>query len=183
MKDVPYFQCYAANLIADKHFRMMSLLERGLWISILLDCWPNKGVPATPSKLAKYFGFDVDEIKGAMSDDLMTFFKIKDDVLYSPELDNERAKYLEQRQKQSIGGKFGATRKKSKAQNMGYVDEGRPEGQPVTPLEGSLGHIKSSHINSNQLIDKEVSNLSNSEWVNDYDCAPEAEEYLKGKGR
>ena len=164
MKDVPYFPCYAANIIASKEYRLMSLLERGLWISMYLECWPNKLVPSDTRELAKYLGFDEGEVSKAKTKNLMTLFLLKDADIVHPELELYREEILQRRLKQSKGGKDGANKRYGK---------GEPIGQPI----GSLGYINSDQVNSdqvksNQYLEKGViNNLSkeNKEWINDYE--------------
>ena len=166
MKDVPYFPCYAANIIASKEYRLMSLLERGLWISMYLECWPNKLVPSDTRELAKYLGFDEHEVLKAKTKNLMTFFLLKDGNIVHPELELYREEILLRRSKQSKGGKDGANKRYGK---------GKPISQPI----GSLVYINSdqvnsSQVNSSQSLDREIINplsKENEEWIDDYENA------------
>ena len=63
MKPVPYFPLYAANIIASRPYRLMSSVEKGLWISITMECWVNGGVPADAGEMAKILGVPEAEIK------------------------------------------------------------------------------------------------------------------------
>jgi len=191
MRDVPYFPCYASNLIANRHYRTMTLQERGLWISIYLECWPNEGVPNDPKKIAKLFGVTEVEIRSALTDGVMSFFKVNNDLLISQEMEDYRASIVERRRVQSLGGREGARRKKEKlslveGKGMGGKTNstplGEPEDRPIGVPEGSLGYVSSNQITSNQLINKDVSNASIDKWVNDYDRAPDAMGYRRAKG-
>ncbi|MBU3582022.1 hypothetical protein ICN19_08330 [Polynucleobacter sp. AP-Capit-er-40B-B4] len=144
-RDVPYFPCYAENILAKREYKLMSLMERGLWISILLECWPNDSVPADPEDLAKCLGFNPQEIKAIPKDRYMKFFTEEFNEISSPELDAQKKGYAEKRRLQSEGGKEGARRKKRKQEDLNM--QGQPLGQP----EGSSIQVNSSQISSSQL--------------------------------
>ena len=145
MRDtVPYFPLYAENIIANRHYRSMSLIERGLYMSILLECWPNESVPSQPEKMAKVLGFNLEDIKTIPMENIMKFFKVRDNEIISPELEAKRKEFLETREKKAAGGRLGAERKKAKR-------KGNPEGNPVGLPEGSLGYVNSSQLKSDSI--------------------------------
>ena len=144
-RDVPYFPCYAENILAKREYKLMSLMERGLWISILLECWPNDSVPANPEDLAKCLGFNPQEIKAIPRERYMKFFTEEFNEILSPELDAQKKEYIEKRRLQSEGGKEGARRKKRKQEDLNM--QGQPEGQP----KGSSIQVNSSQLTSSQL--------------------------------
>ena len=176
MRDVPYFPCYASNLLADRNYRTMSLLERGIWISIYLECWPNGGVPEDLKKLSRYFGVDESLIREGLTSEVLSFFQTKDGLFISPELEDYRIGVLKRRELQRLGGIKGAKNRKPKESYQDYP-EGQPIGEAVGELQGSLNHIKLDQVNSNQLIDKRVMSHSNDAWIKDYDNAPDASSY------
>jgi|688.fasta_scaffold364215_2 uncharacterized protein YdaU (DUF1376 family) len=137
---IPYFRCYAENIIADRHYRSMSLLERGLWISIYLECWPNVSVPADRKKMAKVLGFGEEEISKIQMDQIMYFFSEVQGEITSPELNALRDEFMETRRKKAEGGKEGARRKKEK-------QLGNAQGIP----KGSSIQVKSSQVISSQI--------------------------------
>ena len=175
IKDVPYFQLYAANFLANREFRLMSLDERGLLISIYVECWVNNNVPVNQAELAKCLGFSELDVSKALTNRIKSFLVEKEGNYISPELEGYREKFIEGRRKQSEGGKAGARKKKEKL--LGWVGEaeGVPEGQP----KGSLIQVNSSSINSNQLLNKEFASEEIQSWIDDYDGAPEAVAYFK----
>jgi len=176
IKDVPYFQLYAANFLSNRQFKLMSLDERGILISIYMECWVNLSVPKEPVELAKCLGYSEQEASRALTTRVKSFLLEKEGNYVSPELEGYREKFMEARRRQSEGGKDGAKRKKEKS--MGRVKEvaGIPEGQP----KGSLLQIKSNSLKSNQLLEKEVMSDENMRWLEDYVNAPDvAVSYLK----
>lgn len=179
IKDVPYFQLYAANFLSNRQFKLMSLDERGILISIYMECWVNLSIPVASAELAKCLGFTEQEVLKALTARVKSFLVEKEGNFISPELEGYREKFMEGRRKQSEGGKQGAKRKKEKS--MGKIEEveGMPEGQPKGEPKGSLIQIKSNSSNSNQLIGKDVTSVSNKTWLDDYDNSLDANEYLK----
>jgi len=162
MRDVvPYFPCYAENIIADRSYRSMSLLERGLWISIYLECWPNISVPQDTKKMSKILGFGLEEIESIAMGNIMKFFQVKNGEITSNELNKVRQDYIEKRLKQSAGGTKGAQIKKAKAQAQ---HEGTPEGIPA----GSSNQINSDQFNSNSINShKDINQISHDENSDD----------------
>lgn len=175
IKDVPYFPLYAANMLASRSFKLMTLEQRGLWITIQMECWVNGSVPSDMPSASKYLGISLEEMERCLAQIQFAYLDRKGDELISPELEVQREKFMESRRKQSDGGKKGAERKKAKnvaleQENPQGVPKGAPEGQP----EGSLIQFKSNSvtsnsINSTSLLGKE--SVSNEEWLNDYDNA------------
>ena len=182
MKDVPYFPCYAANILSGRPFRLMSLAERGLWISVLMECWVNGSVPSNLKEMAKILNFSEDEVRESFSQLHSAFFHEEGNQYVSNELNGYRAQYEERREKQRLGGIKGARRKKekqSKVEKFINLPQGEPNGAPKGQPKGSLSYINSTSFNSNQLINKEVSEQTNDEWISDFEDAPEANDYLR----
>jgi len=121
-KAPPAFQFYATDTLASKPFRLMKLNERGLYITLLAECWANKTVPADPDTLSKLLGLNV---KDAFSENVLEFFKIDDNQMSSPELDDYKKKLDERREKQIAGGKKGQKIKKER------LLQGQPSGPRV----------------------------------------------------
>jgi len=188
MKDVPYFPLYAANIMASRNYKLMSLGERGLWISITLECWVNGGVPADFKQMAKILGFPEKEIIQFFSNYQTTFFHIEDGQYISRELEEYRKGYLATREKQRLAGIESAEKKKEKRRQAKAVEnEG---GQPIGQLEGQstgpLSYINSASIKSNpfglnQLTNKKIADEDFENWMNGN--ADSADDYLRASGR
>lgn len=164
-KDVPYFQLYAANFLANREFRLMSLRERGLLISIYMECWVNRSVPSLPGELAKCLSFSEAEVLDALTFRVKSFLLDREGNFICPELEGYHERFMERRKKQSEGGKDGAKRKKEKYLGGVNKAEGLPEGQP----KGSLNQINSYSFISNQLVGKSLMSDENKAWVNDFE--------------
>jgi hypothetical protein len=104
----PAYQEYAATMLANRHFRLMNLEERGLLYTLRLECWENKQAPVSSHDLAKYTGCDIDAIEKALTDNVKTFFVEEKGWFLSPELEDYRTHLADQKKKQSQGGKRGS---------------------------------------------------------------------------
>lgn len=111
MRDAPAFQEYAAAMLANSRYRLMSLAERGLLDTLRRECWVNGGLPEKPETLAKMLGFDQSEIAAAMPA-VMFFFAVDGGLIVCPELEDLRATYAERRERQAAGGKKSAEKRK-----------------------------------------------------------------------
>lgn len=124
----PAFQLYASDTIADKHYRLMSLEERGLLLSLLCECWVNRSVPADPDALAKWLGFQGGEVKAALSSRVVSFFSACNGELINPKLERYRKELEERREKMSKGGKKGAITKWRKPSSHDSYPTSHPNG-------------------------------------------------------
>jgi hypothetical protein len=185
-KAIPYFPLYAANFIASKPFRLMTIEERGLWITMQLECWVNGSLPADQKELAKYLGCSLEEIQRSFTHKQYSFLEKIGNELKSPELEEQRKEFLERREQQRLGGIEGAKRKKNKQTAEKQAEEqGQPQGIPEGQPKGSLSYInsasiKSSSINSNQLTNKDLTDKEFESWMDDAKDAPDiTNDYLR----
>lgn len=164
-KPVPFFPLYAANFIASKPYRLMNLQERGLWITLYMEFWVNGSLPSDAKDLSKLLGFTTSEIEQSLSKLQFSFIEIVNGELVCEELEEYRQGYLDRREKQRLGGLVGAERKKAKKAIAQDYPKKEVKGIPVGQAIGSLSHINSNSINSNQITDKEVISQSHAEWI------------------
>lgn len=136
-KNPPAFLLYSANLIADKRYRMMSLAERGLYLSMLVECWSNLSVPADPATLARWVMVEPSEVKEALTERVKSFFSFDDGGYISSDLEDYRQTLEIRRNKQSTGGKKGAKAKWEKDSSENGLDNGLPNGKPNGVLNQS----------------------------------------------
>jgi len=165
-RNAPAYQEYAATMLSNKHYRFMSLAERGLLYAMRLECWENQDLPIKTLELAKYLGVQESELNSAFTERVKTFFKIENDKLTCPELDNYRQHLNDIKTKQSEGGKKGAA--KTNAKFKGASDS------QVSRQGTRESLVKSSQdkLSKTQSLDSgDISNDVNDEWVNDYDRA------------
>jgi uncharacterized protein YdaU (DUF1376 family) len=166
MKRAPAFQCYASNIIANKQYRLMTLIERGIFTSIYYECWANDTVPADPNELARYLGYSTEDIKTGLTHRVLSFFDKRGSEFFSPELDDYRAALNERNLKKSEGGKKGAEQKRNNALEVSTKAQGTPKGRP----ERSLVQTKPNQTNQNQSAGTGLS-ATHDTWVDDYERA------------
>ena len=174
-RKAPAYQEYAATVLANKNYRLMSLAERGLLYSMKLECWENSEIPAS-DEMAKYLGCDQNEIKQAFTDRVKSFFTVSNDLLSCPELDDYRQHLDERKAKQSEGGKKGATKVNKKYKPVESIDNAVKEGVAGTPQLPRRGSIESlvklstAKQSQEQSLEKEnILTPQNHEWVNEYE--------------
>jgi hypothetical protein len=145
----------------------MNLEERGLVLSMLLECWASMDIPKNPYELSQILGVPIDQVRRALTAKALSFFDERGDTYFSSFLDDQRTQFLAERKAKKEGGQKGAAIKKLKASAV----VGQPLGQP----EGSLHQIPSSQVNSFSV--NQERGLTNSkreqhkEWLDDYDNA------------
>jgi hypothetical protein len=109
----------------------------------------NGSVPSNPQILAKLLLIGDSSLKDLLSNEVMSFFDVRDEKIVCPELAAYKYILDQRRSKQSEGGKKGQTMKKNKQlddeefENYSKRDiegqpQGQPQGQPSREPEGSL---------------------------------------------
>lgn len=162
----PAYLEYAASVLANKNYRLMSLPERGLLYAMRLECWENHDLPASTSELARYLGVDANEVSTALTDRLKAFFKIDGNKLTCPELDNYRQHLNDRKAKQSEGGKKGAAKTNAK-----FKGSGDPQAPRQGRRESSVKHSLDQLSKTQSLENGHISESNNDEWLDDYDKA------------
>lgn len=145
IRPAPAYQIYPSNIMSNINWRTMSLEQRGLMITLQFECWVNGSVPSNPETLAKLLLIGDSSLKDMLSNEVMSFFDIRDEKIVCPELTAYKDLLDKRRIKQSEGGKKGQIIKRSKQlddeefENYLKRDiEGQPQGQPSRDPEGSL---------------------------------------------
>lgn len=150
----PAYQEYAASMLSNREFRLMSFAERGLLFSLRLECWENEQVPTSVDELARYLGYAAAEVETAFTKRVKSFLYEREDSLTCPELDNYRQHLQERAVKQSNGGKKGAKKtnalKNNSESKENAVDSDGTGSLQVThhPTCGSL--VKISPVKQSQ---------------------------------
>ena len=91
-RDAPAYQEYAADVLANINWRLMSLAERGLWDTLRKECWVNRCVPNSPKALALLLNKPESEIAAALTPYVLAWFEEVDNYLTAPELEAYREK-------------------------------------------------------------------------------------------
>ena len=153
-----------------------SVLE-ALFDLLRRECWVNASVPSDPPKLARYLGLPADEVDGALSQSVLSFFEINDGELRSPDLDQYRQILNERNKKQSDGGSNGG--KITQLKRKGSL-EANLQATPKASLKLlSRDEMSRDEMSKDELVLKEVNSLSNNsldtelqEWLDDYEQSP-----------
>jgi hypothetical protein len=86
LRPAPAFQEYAADMLANRNFRVMNLEERGLLMTLRYECWVNQSVPANCDELAKTLGVPEVNITKAMTHRVKSFFTVNGQEMVCDEL-------------------------------------------------------------------------------------------------
>jgi hypothetical protein len=132
----PAFQEYAAAMLADRGFRSMAAIERGLLYSMRLECWTNGSVPANPAALARVLGLEAAEVKQGLTLRVLRHFEAVDgpeSTFVCPALDNYRRQLEDRHSRMSEGGRQGARLTNTVRRGMGS-GHGHPDAHPDTQL-------------------------------------------------
>jgi hypothetical protein len=164
MKTAPAFMMYASDTMADRNYRLMSLEERGLFLSLLCECWVNRAVPTDSSGLAKLLGFPVDTVRTTLTERVLSFFERKGGEIQSAELERYRKTLEDRRDRMSQGGKKGAQIKWRPVPS----GDGHPNGVSI----GSRVEMSREEKNRGESLIKGVTSIDDA-WVKDYDKAAE----------
>ncbi|MBA4381647.1 MAG: hypothetical protein C0406_03695, partial [Sideroxydans sp.] len=101
---------YAFDLMAKRDYRIMTLAERGLLLSMWCECWANKELPSNKMELGALLGKP--DVENTFTPRVLNFFETtKSGTLISPDLESYREKVLAQRAGMSEGGKKGGRRR------------------------------------------------------------------------
>lgn len=167
-KTAPAFQLYASDTMADKRYRNMSLEERGLYLSILCECWVNRSMPADAQSIGKWLGFSKDIIEPALSERVLAFFDIEEMEITSPELERYRKTLEKRREDMSKGGQKGAEKRWRKP-------SASDDSQPINHLYGvSMGsRVEQKRDEKNGRENKDDIN-NKDHWLDDYEKYSEA---------
>lgn len=159
----PAYQEYAATILADRNFRLMTLAKRGLFYTMRLECWQNSTVPVNTEELAKYLGFDASDIENLLTEEVKAFFEAKGSDYICPEIEDYRQHLNEQRKKQSEGGKKGAQSTNSRYKKQSGDSQATRQDTRESLVESSL-----DKLNKNQPLEHDDTNY---EWIRDYDAS------------
>ena len=166
----PSYQEYPSDLLANRHYALMTLSERGLFDIMRKQCWVNRSVPTNMAELAKIIGCNVTEVEDNLSPHVLHFFIEKDGEYISPELDDYRYNQEERRRKQAEGGKKGGISNQTNIKS----NQGK--------LKHNLKHLRRDEKSGDdsrreeiESLESDVNNDSLSEdlrkWRDDYDQA------------
>jgi hypothetical protein len=165
----PAFQEYAADMLANSQFRMMTLEEKGLLTFLRYECWVNDRVPATHVDLARYLGLELEKISSCLTPRVLTFLESEDGHLICPELDAYRASLVERSNKLSIGGSKGG--KKTQEKNKANQASLEASLKPLSRAETNKEEMK---LDDSRSLDNGSTNQFSDPWIDEYEASPDA---------
>ena len=161
MRPPPSYQEYASDLLANRHYMLMSLSEHGLFDVMRKQCWVNKSVPTDKEHMAKIIGCKVSEVEANLSPHVLHFFIEKDGEYICPELDDYRYNLEERYRRISEGGKKGG--ETTQAKNKGR-------------LKGNLKALSRDEQNRDDLNRREIESLESD--VNENPLSDDAQKFV-----
>lgn len=180
----PAYQEYAATMLANMTYRLMSLAERGLMDTIRRECWVNGGLPANPGPLAKVLHCDQAEVEAALPA-VMSFFAVECGLIVCPELEHYRNHLAEARERQAAGGRRSANKRKAEQGKADCGDSAStlqaPSKQPASTLQGRR-QVKTKPNQSKTVAIKEILPCSAYEEWMDPKQGCSSDEYARASG-
>ena len=169
-KAAPAFHLYASDLIADRRWRSMSLNERGLKSTLECECWVNKSVPSNIPLLAKILGFPEQEVRGSLTESVMSFFKEGNGEIICPDLDDYKTHLDERRKKMSEGGKKSQAVQKSKESDVSHLQSNHERSEKGGEEQSKAEQKRAEQVFKEKTLEEDVKELSpeNQAWVDDY---------------
>ena len=138
----PHFPFYPKDFLSDEHVQVMTMTERGIYISLLCLCWTEGSIPDDPLRAAKICGSTLKEMKTSWRAIRDRFLPDLEDSsrLRHKRLDLERSKQEAWRLKSSVGGKNKARVVEAVPLLNGLSEQLEPEGEhdaSSSPLEAA----------------------------------------------
>lgn len=162
-RPAPAYQEYAADMLANREFRLMTLAERGMLWTMRMECWVNESVPSSTDSLRKIFNLTQSEVEIALSNNVLRFFNSKGENLFCQELDAYRQDLIARKTAQSEGGRNGGKATQAKTRTAKANLEAK-----LKPL--SKDEERRNESNRDQLINEGLSQ-DQDKWLVDYDEA------------
>lgn len=105
----PAFQFYPKDFITDERVALMSMQERGVYITLICKCWTEGTIPANLVLLARLCGFPVAAFRKCWTAIAPCFRAHSSDAdrLIHPRLEKERRKQRAFRRRQADNGRKG----------------------------------------------------------------------------
>ena len=161
-RNLPAYLEYASDVLANTHYRLMSISEKGLWDLMRKECWVNYSLPSDPTALSKILNMSYEELQNCLTERVLYFFLIEDGQIFSPELENYRASVLLRRELQAQGGSKGGLKTQKTIRNA----KGNLEGEVKVLNRDEMQREEKTRRESSE---KGQEYEENSEWLEQYD--------------
>jgi hypothetical protein len=165
LRKPPAYLEYAADILSNLQWRMMSFSERGLWDTLRKECWVNGRVPSDPRELSLLLNKSVEEVSKTLTPRVLAEFEAADGSLTCPELDAYRREQMLRRERMSSGGRTGG---KATQRNARLA-----RSYPEVPPEATLKPLRRNELNRNEMSQEEQSpggdfSEEHQQWVDEY---------------
>lgn len=131
---------FPQDFISNPEFRALSLEEKGLLFDLILCVWLMEGLPNDDAKLAKLVGITTKRFRrifrGA-SGLFEKFFEIKDEVVISPYLAEQREKLRKWKEKSSLAGRNSWAARNRNGLNQSSTPNPNPKPDPYYRMRRS----------------------------------------------
>ena len=112
---LPFFIIYAEEMLSDEDFRLWTATERGIWITLIANCWREGSIPSNQKILASWCNMEPKDFTKHFVNVSMKFSLINNNTrLVSPRLELERSKALSRIESLSKRGQAGALKRWAK---------------------------------------------------------------------
>jgi len=108
----PAFQFYPKDFLSSSAVALMSMQERGVYITLLCHCWLDGSLPTDPERLARICGLPLPTFRKCWPAVSERFVTNDDGHLTNPRLERERHKQSDFRRRQSDNGRRGGRPRK-----------------------------------------------------------------------
>jgi uncharacterized protein YdaU (DUF1376 family) len=149
----PAFQFYPNDFLADANVIVMSMQERGVYITLLCVCWQQGSLPSNVEALSRLCGMPIAAFR-RLWPAVEKCFRTTGEKMVNPRLDRERKKQREYRRRQSDNGKLGGRPRKPPESQTKAV--GFPGLSQVEPKKSSsIFNLRSSSSDSSHTSARE----------------------------
>lgn len=160
---LPAYLEYAADILANTQYRLMSVSEKGLWDLMRKECWVNHSLPSDTASLSKILSIPSQELEVLLTERVLHFFVIEDGLIFSPELENYRTSVLHRRELQAKGGSRGGL----KTQKSIRDDKGNLEGELKVLNREEMQREEETRRESS--VKDQAQDEENTEWLQEYE--------------
>lgn len=144
----PAFQFYPKDFITDEHVELMSLAERGAYITLICKCWIEGSLPADVARLARLCGSPLPAFRRLWLAIEPCFRPLADGQRFvHPRLERERRKQSAFRRRQADNGRLGGRPKKNPQESQnekGLGSSGLVKTEPRKSSSSSVFDLRSS---------------------------------------
>jgi len=180
LRPPPAFQEYAADILTNIKFRLLSLPERGLWQTMRLECWINKSIPASPASLAMLLNLPVEDVEKSLTPAVLRMFDVSKDQLSCKELEEYRENLEAVKNAQSNGGRKGGLTTQQKRQTTAVsvksITTGNLEGDTQADVQPSSKLLSVNEVKTGEASKVFIKRATSQhdDWLSEYDAGKPA---------